>query len=68
MPIRLGQAKSNLLSDSNDKGDGRPYGSFKRVDSWFLNVNYNAAQHMRNASRLIESCGQNPADFAIRLA
>ena len=68
LPIRFGSAKSNFIHSRNDRGNGQRFATSQNVESWHVNLNYNAAQHMRNIRRLIDMAGLDSSSFAVRLA
>ena len=67
LPFKLGNATSYFVNRVNDKGGEEPFKTWRVVDGWFMNANYNAAQHMNNARGVIQRAGLNPADFAVKL-
>ena len=67
LPFKLGNATSYFVNKVNDKGGEVPFKTWRVVDGWFMNANYNAGQHMNNARGVIQRAGLNPADFAVKI-
>ena len=67
LPIRLGKSTVFFVHTSPTHQSGKQFASFRQVDSWYVNANYNAGQHIRNARGVIELAHLDPADFAARL-
>ncbi len=67
LPFKLGNASLYLVNTVNDKGDGQPFKTYRAVDGWFMNANYNAAQHMNNARGAVLKAGLDPDSFAVKL-
>ena len=65
LPVKFGHSQSYFLNLVDDRGAGQPFANKHRVDGWFMNTNYNAAQHMNNARHVIKFAGRDPAQFAV---
>lgn len=69
LPIRNSNGKFVLTSKSDPaKGpSGQPLGNLRAVEQYSLNPNFNGADNVSHARLIIESAGQNPADFAVKM-
>ncbi len=68
LPIQFGDQTQYVVSTtlpSRTGFDGS--GVYRQVGEWHVRTNYTGGQHARNAKRIIERAGLNPADFAVRL-
>ncbi len=65
-PIRHG--KRYLLATEPIHPNGNEFINPRRVGPLWLNSNYSAADHVRNAKRIVTHAGLDPAEFKVRLA
>ena len=63
-PIQYGV--TYILATSPTHPSGRPIRCTK-INSLYLNINYNSRDHMRNSRLIIERVGRDPAQFKVRL-
>lgn len=67
LPVRIGRGQVYFVNRSNANGKGTQFKSYRQVDSWFVNANYNAKQQAHNARGVIQTAGLDPATFAVKL-
>lgn len=65
-PIQHG--KRYLLAPEPIHPTGKEFVNPRRVGPLWLNSNYSASDHVRNARRIVTHAGVDPADFKVRLA
>lgn len=68
LPIRFGDQTHYIVSTalpSRTGFDGS--GVYRQVGEWHVRTNYTGGQHARNAKRIIERAGLDPADFSVKL-
>lgn len=66
-PIPYGK-KRYLVAAQPVHPTGKDFFNPKQVGALWLEANYSAADHIRNACLIIEHAGLDPADFKVRLA
>ncbi len=67
LPVRIGRGQVYFVNRSNANGKGTQFKTYRQVDSWFVNANYNAKQQANNARGVIQTAGLDPATFAVKL-
>jgi len=68
LPIQVGRSNKVLLINTEPRNPtGKQFNTYRQIDSWFVNTNYNATQHVRNVRGVIQLAQLDPADFAVRL-
>ena len=68
LPIRFGDQTNYIVSATPPDTPGFDgSGVYRQVGEWYVRTNYTGGQHARNAMRIIELAGLDPADFAVKL-
>lgn len=67
LPIRLGNAQAYFVNTINANGMGAQFKTYRQVETWFVNANYNAKQQANNVRGILQRVGLNPAEFAVKL-
>ena len=63
-----GSKKTYIVASTPKHATGTTFRAARQVGPHFVNVNYSARDHVRNISFIVKQTGQDPANFAIRLA
>lgn len=68
-PIQLGR-KTYIVNTKPVHPSGKPFNRHRRINEalLFVDVNLSAEQVRRNAKKLLQRCGKNPADVYLRVA
>ena len=67
LPIQRSR-NSYVVADTPVNPTGKPFSASRKIGPFYANVNFASVALVRNAHTMIEQTGQNPADFAVRLA
>ena len=67
LPIQRG-TKTYVVASTPQHPTGTPFRSQRQVGPHFVNVHYSATDHVRNIGWIVKLTGQDPAEFAVRLA
>ena len=67
LPIQRG-TKTYVVASTPQHPTGTPFRSQRQVGPHFVNVHYSATDHVRNIGWIVKRTGQDPAEFAVRLA
>ena len=67
LPIQRSK-KTYIVASTPQHATGTTFRAARQVGPHFVNVNYSARDHVRNISWIVKRTGQDPADFAVRLA
>ena len=67
LPIQRSN-KTYIVASAPQHPTGMKFVSHRQVGPHFVNVNYSARDHVRNISWIAKRTGQDPAEFAVRLA
>ena len=67
LPIQRSR-DSYVVADTPVNPTGKPFSASRKIGPFYANVNFASVALVRNAHTMIERTGQNPADFAVRLA
>ena len=68
LPIQRDKAKAYIVAATPYNATGKKFAASRQVGPYFVNVNANAKAHVRNMSFIVKLTGQDPAEFAVRLA
>ncbi len=60
--------KTFIVASAPQHPTGTKFVSHRQVGPHFVDVNYSAKHHVRNIRIIVKLTGQDPADFAVRLA
>ena len=67
LPIQRSK-KTYIVASTPRHATGTTFRAARQVGPHFVNVNYSARDHVRNIGWIVKRTGQDPAEFAVRLA